>query len=80
MKIGDTIITKGDKEYSISEFVTIKDESAINLTSLNGPDNFTMMEAYLNYFIGVGIYTLKRKPIKKLKRRLFSRKLKGKRS
>lgn len=70
MKIGDTIITKGDKEYLISEFVTIKDESAINLTSLNGTnDNFTMMKAYLNYFIGVGIYTIKSKPITKLRRR-----------
>ena len=70
MKIGDTIITKGNKEYSISEFITIKDEAAINLISLNGSnDHFTMMKAYLNYFIGVGTYTIKRKPINKLRRR-----------
>lgn len=83
MKIGDTIISRGGEKYSIDKFITIKDESAINLKSLNGSDkNFIMMEAYLNYYIGTGIYIIKRKTntTKKLRRRLYSHKSKGKKS
>jgi hypothetical protein len=71
MKIGDTIITKGGTEYSIAEFITIKDESAACLTPTNGGgENFVMMEAYLNYFVGIGTYAIRRSNgVKKLKRR-----------
>ncbi len=83
MKLGDTIITKGGNEYCIDSFINIKDKSGVKLKSINGSDReFFLMKDYLNYFLGVGIYKIKRKQrvVKTLRRRRHSRKLKGKRS
>lgn len=86
MKIGDTIITRGNTAYSITEFITIKNESAVNLKSLNGSnENFITMKSYLNYYLGTGICNIKRKTkipktitTKKLRQRLHSHNLRGK--
>jgi len=88
MKIGDTIISRGGEKYSIDSFVSIKNESGVNLKSLNGSDeSFIIMKSYLNYYIGTGIYIIKRKnnimktvTPKKLRRRLNSHKLRDKKS
>jgi len=86
MKIGDTIITKGGVIYSIDEFVSYNDQPAIKLKSLNGVGKkFTIMEAYLNFYVNSGIYILKKKnnvtkSKVKFKRRHHTSKLKGKKS
>ena len=83
MKIGDTIITKGGNEYSIDSFINIKDKSGVKLKAINGSNReFYLMKDYLNFYIGVGVYTIKRKNnvVKKLRRRHHLRKSKGKKS